>query len=502
MIHGGLRYLENAELALVKEAVTDRNELLRDAPHYVAPLKTTIPIKSWLAGLIKSPMVFFRLPVTPGGRGAMIVKIGLMCYDFLTRRNRRTPRHFFTSRDKSLAEMPGLVGDIACTATYWDAWISQPERLCVDMIAEACRENPECVAMNYITARKDGSDTVVLSDPASGEETTIKPALVVNATGAWVDHANEALGFDSKFMGGTKGSHLVVDNKELFDALGDRMIYYEHSDGRVCITFRFMDKVIVGSTDIRVEHPDDAECDEDEVEYMLTALKGVFPKLEISRDEIVYRFCGVRPLPASGLDYTSRVSRSHRIDVAEPADGRDFTIYSLIGGKLTTFRTLAESTADQILPKLKKERKVSTKDRAYPGAEGFPVDEEQTRLWIGRVAKAFELKEGQVAVLLERYGTACEGMLGEDTGAWRQPLQSLPGYCLGEIRHIVRRECIRHLSDIVRRRSIITILGNASGEALREIADISGEVLGWGPETRQAEIEMAENEAAGKSLNR
>jgi hypothetical protein len=90
-------------------------------------------------------------------------------------------------------------------------------------------------------------------------------------------------------MGGTKGSHLVVDNKELFEALGDRMIYYEHSDGRVCITFRFMDKVIVGSTDIRVEHPDEAICEEDEVDYMLGALKGVFPKLEIARDEIVYR---------------------------------------------------------------------------------------------------------------------------------------------------------------------------------------------------------------------
>jgi glycerol-3-phosphate dehydrogenase len=167
MIHGGLRYLENAELALVKEAVTDRNRLLRDAPHYVAAAQDDDSDQVVvLAGLIKSPMVFFRLPVTPGGRGAAIVKMGLMTYDILTRKNRRTPRHFFTSRDKSLAEMPGLVDDIACTATYWDAWISQTERLCVDMIAEACRENPECVAMNYVSARKDGGDSVVLQDPA------------------------------------------------------------------------------------------------------------------------------------------------------------------------------------------------------------------------------------------------------------------------------------------------------------------------------------------------
>ena len=498
MIHGGLRYLENAELALVKEAVTERNRLLQYAPHFVVPLKTTIPVKSWLAGMIKSPMVFFGLPVTPGGRGAVIFKMGLMCYDLLTARNRRTPAHFFTSRKESLAEIPGLVDDISCTATYWDAWISQAERLCVDMVAEACRDNQECLALNYVTARKSGSDRIVLRNLDNGEETEIKPAVVVNATGAWVDRANKELGFDSQFMGGTKGSHLVVDNKELFDALGDRMVYYEHLDGRICITFRFMDKVIVGSTDIRVEDPDEAECEEKEIDYMLTTLKGVFPKLNISREEIVYKFCGVRPLPASGLDFTSRVPRSHRIDVADPDAERDFTIYSLIGGKLTTFRALAESVADLIFPGLMKSRKVSTQERPFPCAKDFPVGEEQTTLWTQRVATASGLDEKQVANLLERYGTETENLIGEDPAAWRQPLQCLPEYCVGEIRHIARQECVCHLSDIVRRRGTITLLGQAKEPALREIADIAGEILDWSPEKRGTEIEMAEKEAAGK----
>ncbi len=498
MIHGGLRYLENAEFALVKEAVTERNRLLRHAPHFVRPLKTTIPIKSRLAGMIKSPMVFFGLPVTPGGRGAVIVKMGLLFYDLITARHRQTPRHFFTSRDKSIQEIPGLVDDISCTATYWDAWISQAERLCVDMIAEACRENTECLALNYVTARKNGSDTVILHNASNGEETAIKPAVVVNATGAWVDFANRALGFESRFMGGTKGSHLVVDNRELYHALGDRMIYYEHLDGRICITFRFMDKVIVGSTDIRVADPDQAECEDQEIDYMLTTLQGVFPKLAISRGDVVYKFCGVRPLPASGLDYTSRVPRSHRVDVAGPADGRDFPIYSLIGGKLTTFRALAESAADLILPALKKSRSVSTAERPYPCAEDFPVGEPAQKLWTQRVAASSGLDEKQVANLLARYGTATESLLGEDPAAWRQPLQSLPDYCVGEIRFIARHECICHLSDIVRRRSIITILGAAGNAALQEIADIAGDILGWDGERRRTEIEMAAKEAAGK----
>jgi glycerol-3-phosphate dehydrogenase len=428
----------------------------------------------------------------------VIFKLGLLCYDLITARNRRTPRHFFTSRNKSLAEIPGLVDTISCTATYWDAWISQAERLCVDMIAEACRDNPECLAVNYVTARKTGSDTVVLRNLENGEETAIKPAVVVNATGAWVDRANQELGFASKFMGGTKGSHLVVANQELYDALGDRMIYYEHLDGRICITFRFMDKVIVGSTDIRVENPDLAECEEKEIDYMLTTLKGVFPKLEISRGDIVYKFCGVRPLPASGLDFTSRVPRSHRIDVATPDAARDFTIYSLIGGKLTTFRALAEAVADMIFPALKKSRAVSTRERAFPGAKDFPVGDQQVKLWIQRVAAAFGLDEKQVATLLLRYGTETENLIGEDPAAWRQPLQSLPDYCVGEIRHIARQECVCHLSDIVRRRGTITLLGQAQAPALREIADLAGEILNWSPEQRRAEIEMAEREAAGK----
>jgi len=497
MIHGGLRYLENAEFALVKEAVTERNRLLKHAPHFVGPLKTTIPIKSRLAGIIKSPMVFFGLPVTPGGRGALIVKMGLLFYDLITVRNRQTPRHFFTSRDKSVREIPGLVGDIACTATYWDAWISQAERLCVDLIAEACRENPECLALNYVTAHKSGSDKVVLHNVSNGEETAIRPAVVVNATGAWVDFANKALGFDSRFMGGTKGSHLVVDNKELYHALGDRMVYYEHLDGRICITFRFMDKVIVGSTDIRVDDPDEAECEDREIDYMLTTLQGVFPKLRISRGDIVYKFCGVRPLPTSGLDYTSRVPRSHRVDVTGPAAGRDFAIYSLIGGKLTTFRALAEHAADLILPVLRKTRLLSTEERPYPCAKDFPVGGPAQKLWIQRVATVCGLDEKQVARLLTRYGTDTEIRVRDDPAAWRQPLRSLPDYCVGEIRSIARHEWICHLSDIVRRRSIITILGEASGAALREIADIAGDVLDWDGATRATEIEMARKEAAG-----
>jgi len=498
MIHGGLRYLENAELKLVREAVHERNLLLEHAPHYVSPLRTTIPITSWFGGLIKSPLVFLGLPVTPGGRGALIIKIGLWFYDLITGKNRQTPRHFFRSKAKSLAEIPGLKREIVCTATYWDAWISQPERLCVDMVREACRAMPGCVALNYVTVEKADRDRVLLRDTASGETLAVRPELVVNATGALIDITNSTLGLETHFIGGTKGSHLVIDNRALFDTLGDRMVYYEHADGRICITFRFKDKVIVGSTDIRVTNPDDAECEDTERDYMMTTLQGVFPGLKLSHDDIVHMFCGVRPLPASEQDYTGRVSRAHRLAISEPDNDREFPVYSMIGGKLTTFRAFAEQAANQLLARLGKRRVATTHERDYPGAEGYPKGETEKRQWIEHVAAANGLTTERVAALLERYGTEAESFAQRREPEWRMPLTSLSDYSVGEIRMITEFEQVVHLSDLVRRRSVITLLGRASQTALEELAGIAGDVLGWDAERCQQEVALALNEAKGR----
>jgi len=499
MIHGGLRYLENAEFKLVSEAVHERNLLLKYAPHYVMPLRTTIPITSWFAGMIKSPMVFFGLPVTPGGRGALIVKMGLTFYDVITGKNRQTPKHFFMSKAKTEAEVPGLKDEMVCSATYWDAWISQPERLCVDMAREGCRVNAECVSLNYVIAERADTEHVRLRDKISGNTVDIKPQIVVNATGAWVDYANRGLGVNTEFMGGTKGSHLVIDNKDLYIALGDRMVYYEHDDGRICITFRFLDKVIMGSTDIRVVNPDDAVCEESEIDYMMTTLKGVFPKLKLSADDIVHIFCGVRPLPSSGQDYTGRVPRSHQLRITDADDQRVYPVYSLVGGKLTTFRAFAEQVADKLLKELDKERKESTRERVYHGAEGYPCGEDAKKLWVEIVSETSGLDAERVKVLLERYGAEGERLAKMDLPEWKEPLKTLPDYTVGEIRMIAETEQVIHLSDLVRRRTLITLLGQTTEVTLTEIASIAGDVLGWDEDRRRMEVAAALKDANGRS---
>ncbi len=509
MIHGGLRYLENREFALVQESLLERNRLLANAPHYVTPLRTTIPLYSHLGGFLRSALIFCGFSIRPGSRGSFITRMGLLFYDLVTRKDRRTPTHHLTGRDQSLREIPGLDPAIVATATYWDARITQAERLCIELIEDARGANPDCVALNYAAPQGIENGRLVLKDLPTGEIFTVEPQVVINATGAWVDLTNAILGVSTHFMGGTKGSHLVVDCPQLYQALGDRMVYYQHTDGRVCIVFRFLDKIIMGSTDIPVDDPDKAECEETEIEYMLTTLRGVFPGIAITRQQIVFTYCGVRPLPATSTDVTANISRGHTIRVIEPdttpltfvaqasrlcpepsnpalGTARPFPIYNLIGGKLTTFRALAEQAADQVLKRLGLERRQSTAHLPIGGGKDFPASPEQRAAWIQRVAKSSGLPETRVSNLLGRYGTRAETY----AIASEHPLQSVPEYTVEEIQRIAMNEQVVHLSDLIHRRSTIALLGRATPDALVELAEVVGGVLEWDAGRRQQEARL------------
>jgi glycerol-3-phosphate dehydrogenase len=495
MIHGGLRYLENREFALVRESLLERNRLLANAPHFVSPLRTTIPLFTRLGGTIKSPLVFLGVPVKPGGRGALVVKFGLTFYDLVTRKDRRTPTHFFTGREESLRKYPGINPDIVATATYWDAAITQAERLCVDLIRDARAANPRCRALNYAAPCGADGDAVLIADAITGASIAVKPQVVVNATGAWVDLANRSLGVSTHFMRGTKGSHLVVDNPRLRDALGGGMVYYEHADGRVCIVFPFGGKVIMGSTDIPVEDPDTAHCEESEVAYMKATLRGVFPEIDVAPSQIVYRFCGVRPLPYAGDRVVGTITRGHTVAAVEPEGARPYPVFCLVGGKWTTFRALAEQAADRILPRLGSTRRASTMATPIGGGLDFPAGDEARGRWIERVAKASGLRPERVSVLLDRYGTETEACAREVAGK-ETPLETLPGYTREEVARIAASEGVERLSDLVCRRSTIALLGDARREVLREIAAAVSGPLGWDASRQAAEVDRAIEDVA------
>ncbi|MFC1806330.1 FAD-dependent oxidoreductase, partial [Planctomycetota bacterium] len=300
MIHAGLRYLEFGEHKLVRESVRERNLLLQNCPHCIFPLPTTVPLQSRFEGL----WGVIRKALHQGAgqrakrRGAWMVKIGLLLYDHYARHNRQMPRHHFSSRVDALRRRPGLHPDTIQTATYYDAWISYPERLCLEVILDSEAACEKAHALNYVSLQSASGDAVALRDELSGEELRLRPKVVVNATGAWIDLTNHRLGHESSLIAGTKGGHLVLDNDELFEALDGEMLFYETPDGRAVLAMPWLGKTLIGSTDIRIDDPDTARCDDGEIDYMLGCVSHLLPGIRVDRSQILSTFSGVRPLRA------------------------------------------------------------------------------------------------------------------------------------------------------------------------------------------------------------
>jgi glycerol-3-phosphate dehydrogenase len=477
IIHGGLRYLENAEFRLVRESLQERNRLLKNAPHYVKPLATTIPIFSWTAGVFPAIRNVLGWPAKPGNRGALLIKTGLMWYDFLAGRQSPLPGHRFRFRRAALALRPALNPEVICTATYYDAKITHPERLCLELVQDAEAACGGARALNYVRPESAAGGTVVLRDEVSGETCEVRPRIVVNATGPWIDFTNRGLGRDSGFIGGTKGSHVVLDHPELVEATGDEMIYFVNRDGRICIFYTVHGKIIAGATDIPEEDPD-AVCDEAEVDYILEAMRQAFPSIRVDRRHVVFRFCGVRPLPRSDAPTPGQISRDHSYPVLPPGNGIDFPIYSLVGGKWTTFRALAEQVCDEILRVLGRPRIRDSADLPIGGGKGYP-----------RMPEGTGLPRERLAELLERYGTGADKVAAYLEAGPDAPLACHAGYSRREIEFMARYERVVHLDDLILRRTLMGLLGEVNGPLLEELADIVSPVLGWSKQDAADEVE-------------
>jgi len=476
IIHGGLRYLENAEFRLVHEALGERNRLLKNAPHYVKPLPTTIPITSWMSGIIPGIRNLLNWPTKPGNRGALIIKTGLTLYDLLAGKS-PMPRHRFRSRRAAFALRPALNPDVICTATYYDAKITYPERLCLELVQDAEAAFSGAHAATYVRAVSAAGNTVVLRDEVTGETCEVQPKIVVNATGAWIDGTNRDIGRKSQFIGGTKGSHIVLDHPELVAATMNDMIYFVNRDGRICIFYVVDGKIIAGATDIPADDPETV-CDENEVDYLLKSLQQAFPSIHVDRSHVVFRFCGVRPLPRSNALTPGQISRDHSFPVLPPGNGIDFPVYSLVGGKWTSFRALAEQTTDAILRVLGRPRLRSSADLPIGGGKDYP-----------RLPEGTGLPQKRLLVLLERYGTIADHFAAYMQAGPDAPLAHHSGYSRREIEYMALYERVVHLDDLIMRRTLIGILGELSLPLLKELAAIVSGILQWPEEKTAAEIE-------------
>ncbi|WP_159801457.1 glycerol-3-phosphate dehydrogenase/oxidase [Arthrobacter zhaoguopingii] len=493
MIHGGIRYLENGEFRLVRESVVERNRLLRVAPHYVKPLQTTIPIFSTFSGILAAPMRFLtHKQGKPTERGAFLIKVGLSLYDSFSRDGGSVPRHKFVGRKKSLALMPDLRPDVKYTATYFDASVHNPERLTLDVLRDGQLANPEARAVNYVNAIGASDDGVLLRDDLTGTTFTFEADVVINATGAWVDGTNAALGAGSSFMGGTKGSHIVLNSEALLEATDGREIFFEHTDGRIVLIYPMGDRVLVGTTDVDADMSVPAVTTDEEIDYFFDLVHHVFPAVQVGREDIVYSFSGVRPLPRHDDTSPGFVSRDYRIEKREEQrGGRKVTTLSLVGGKWTTFRALSEHLANDTLAVLGVPRRKSTANLAIGGGEGFPAGEQAEKQWIAAAVRP-GYDEERIGVLLTRYGARATDVIeflaqGEDS-----VFSSTKELSSREVEYMVRNEQVGHLIDILIRRTSLAFRGLVTSELLAELAAVLAPLLGWDKEAAAAEIRHAE----------
>ncbi|MBF6600291.1 MAG: glycerol-3-phosphate dehydrogenase/oxidase [Dehalococcoidia bacterium] len=325
LIHGGLRYLEHRELGLVYESLAEREALVRDVPYLVRPLSLLLPV---YAG---------------DRRPAWQVRAGLALYDLLSFRT-SLPRHHALGRRALDASEPGLRRDgLRAAFTFSDAQVEFPERLVIESVRDLIEAGG--VALNHVAAETLLAPGGVLRglrlrEACSGRTAEVRAPVVVNAAGPWVDQvlADSDAERHDRLIGGTKGSHLVVDWRG-----GPRHAIFAtaKADGRPFFILPWYRYTLVGTTDLRYDgDPSACRATTSEVRYLLDEASRLFPATPLRGDDVLYTYSGVRPLPADKHGVEAAITRRHIVIDHAKRGGPD-GLLSVIGGKLTTYRSLA-----------------------------------------------------------------------------------------------------------------------------------------------------------------
>lgn len=330
LIHGGLRYLEHLEFGLVRESLRERETLLRIAPHLVRPLAITIPIYK------------------QSKRGRLTIRAGMILYDLLSW-GKSLPRHRMLSRAETLKQLPGLNPDgLIGSALYYDAQVEFPERLVMANVLSAQEFGAEVLTHTRVT-------NLVVEDGRVSEvefaNEVAEAGVIINAAGPWIDFVLERVAVKSpKLIGGTKGSHIVVPP---FPGAPANAIYLEaRSDGRPIFIIPWNKLYLIGTTDVRFEgDPDEVRCEPWEIDYLLSETNLALHAAHLTRDNIVGTYSGVRPLPVTHDKDEQSITRRHFIRQHPQLPN----LLSIVGGKLTTYRSLAEECVDLIFQKLGKD---------------------------------------------------------------------------------------------------------------------------------------------------
>jgi glycerol-3-phosphate dehydrogenase len=471
LIHGGLRYLEYAEIPLVFESLRERRSLRRVAPHLVQPLRISIPI---YAG---------------AKRGPLLIRLGMIAYDVLSL-GKYMPAHEMLSRDEMLSIEPGLASDgLRAAARYFDAQVTFAERLVLENLLAARAAGAVVRIYNAVTrinVAGGAVSSIEYRDTLTGEESEINASVTINAAGPWVDNV---IGVAAKNMprliGGTKGSHIIVDK---FDGAPADAFYVEAAaDGRPFFIIPWNGQYLIGTTDIRYTG-DLAEirASAEEIDYLLAETNRVFPAANLGTDNIHFAYAGVRPLPHRKKGPESAITRKHIIKKnSRIAKG----LISIIGGKLTTYRNLAEQVVDKVGKVIgRKLPECRSNDTLLPGA--YRIDEAQDLL-----ASHGTLSERGAQRLLSIYGGRAIDVveLAVSTPELDHCLDSGRTVLAAEVIFAIREEMARTLSDIVHRRLMIGLSAKQGREMYEAVAGLAAVEFGWGDAKRKGELDSLIN---------
>ncbi len=423
LIHGGLRYLEYYEFRLVLEALSEREVLLKKAPHIVQPMR-------------------FRLPYQPHLRPAFMLRTGLFIYDHLGKRT--TLRG---SQSIKFGQESVLVPEITKGFEYSDAQADDSRLVIINAMAAEAQGALIMTRTRCINARRtDGHWEIELENTETGERSLIFSKAVVNAAGPWVENIFGQV-FNAKCPQATrlvKGSHIIVP--KLHNEPEAYIV--QNSDNRIVFVIPYeTDFSLIGTTDVEIDgDPAQAKISDNEVDYLLDITNDYFNR-KITRDDVVHSFCGVRPLLDNNETDAQAVTRDYTFEIQ--TDRGALPLLSIFGGKLTTYRKLAESALKALKPYFNSMGKNWTRDAILPGG-----DFESMEALLRQLAEAHSWAPDQLLARLARtYGTKSFVMLAQS-----KTIDDL-GMCFSddlykiEVDYVMDCEWAKTVDDVIWRRT-------------------------------------------------
>ncbi len=463
LIHGGLRYLRQMQLGIVRQDLRERDILLNIAPHLVHPLPFVIPL----------------------ARGNVLTRLmlpfGLRLYDYLYRdkslpSNRRLSRRETLELEPDL-EIDGLVGSYL----YYDCQAPFVERLCLENVLCAAEHGASTMNHAKVTGfLRDGNTVsgVEVHDVISGEVYQARARIVVNAAGHWVDSVYGTIDTGHRPMvRRTKGIHLLIPKIS-----SNAMVMFALSDHRLFFVIPWQGYSLIGTTDTDYYGDLDAvRAEAEDVDYLLAEVQSVFPGMR--REDIFYASAGLRALARSRARKPSNVSRQHRLVDHGQKDGIGGLV-SVVGGKITAYRAVAEQAVDLVCRKLASKASCATAETPLPGAPAVPKQS------VEETARENGLPVDTVAHLAALYGSRLRRVIELVRGDARggQPICPHGKDITAQVWYAVEEGALT-AGDFLLRRSAVG-LGSCQGlDAVETVATEMGRILGWSAAEQQRQVE-------------